>query len=79
LRRRWFAELLREAASLRCVSSRGRVNLRMVKRRNSPYASHNRAKPKPPRANFSPAMLEPMPLTLSRGQRFAVMSEQHSL
>jgi len=66
---------LREAGSLRCVSSRGRVNLRMVKRRNSPYASHDRAKPKPPRASFSPAQLEPMPLTLSRGQRFAILSK----
>lgn len=39
-RKQWHAHLLREAASLRCVSSRGRFNPRMVKRRQSSFPSH---------------------------------------
>ena len=48
---------------LRCTSSRGRMNPRMVKRRNSPYASHDRTRPKPPRDDFWPALRGPMPLS----------------
>ena len=35
----------------------------MVKRRNSPYASHQRAAPKNVKVNFSPQLLEPLPVT----------------
>jgi hypothetical protein len=62
LRRRWFNDLLKTAASLKCSSSRGRANPRMVKRRNSPYASHDREIPRNLHADFTPQMLKPEPL-----------------
>lgn len=66
LRRRWFNELLREASRLRCVSSRGWSKPRMVKRRHSPYASHVRPRPRDQRVDYSPALLDPMPLSKRR-------------
>jgi hypothetical protein len=61
--------LLREAAALRSTSSRGRANPRMVKRRNSPYPSHDPTRLPGTRPDFSPALLGPKPL--SPGQKFA--------
>jgi hypothetical protein len=55
--------LLREAATLRCTSSRGRANPRMVKRRNSPYASHDPTKLPGSRPDRSPALLQPKSLS----------------
>ena len=63
LRKRWFDQVLAQAAALICVSSRGRSNPRMVKRRNSPYASHDRARPLNQPQNFHPILLPPLPLT----------------
>ncbi len=42
---RWFRQLLAHAATRRCVRSHGRSNPRMTKRRNLPYASHDRVDP----------------------------------
>lgn len=42
LRKQLFVKTLKQAASLTIVSSRGKTNPRTVKRRNSPYASHDR-------------------------------------
>jgi hypothetical protein len=63
LRKRWFAQVLEQAASLLCVSSRGRTNPRMVKRRNSPYASHDRALLLNRLQIFHPELLPPLALT----------------
>ena len=63
LHKRWFAQVLAQAAALLGVSRRGRTNPRMVKRRNSPYASHDRT----PRLNqsqiFHPELLPPLALS----------------
>ncbi|UUZ70740.1 transposase [Polaromonas sp. P1(28)-8] len=72
LRKRWFNDLLHEAATLRCASSRGRANPRMVKRRNSPYASHDPIRLPGTRPETTPHLLKPKPL--SPGQRFATFS-----
>jgi hypothetical protein len=64
--------LLAYAGRLRCVSSRGKVNPRMVKRRHSPYPSHVRDQPLNQSANFSPHLLEPLPL--STYHKFYVLS-----
>jgi hypothetical protein len=69
LRERWFTQLLQQAAKLRCVSSRGRTNPRMVKRRHSPYASHDRSRRQSAQKDFTPRLLAPLPL--SPRQRFA--------
>ena len=63
LHKRWFAQVLVQAAALRCVSSRGRTNPRMVKRRNSPYASHDRALLINRSQIFRPELLPPLSLT----------------
>jgi hypothetical protein len=52
-----------QAAALLCVRSRGRTNPRMVKRRNSPYASHNRALPINRAQSSQPTLLPPLALT----------------
>jgi hypothetical protein len=63
LRSRWFAQTLKQAASLRCVSSREKTNPRMVKRRNSPYASHDRSLKLNCTQKFNAHLLPPLPLT----------------
>ena len=70
LRKRWFKNLLQEAATLRCTSSKGRCNPRMVKRRHSPYASHDPSKLPGRHLDYSPALLGPMPL--SSKTKFAI-------
>jgi hypothetical protein len=57
---------LAQAAALRCVCSRGRINPRMVKRRNSAYASHDRNRPLNIKVDFTPQQLQPKPLTIQR-------------
>ena len=63
LHKRWFAQVLAQAAALLCVSSRGRTNPRRVKRRNSPYASHDRALLLNRSQIFHPELLPPLALT----------------
>jgi hypothetical protein len=63
LHKRWFAQVLAQAAALLCVSSRGRTNPRMVKRRNSPYASHDRALLLNRSQIFHPELLPPLALS----------------
>ena len=70
LRKRWFKNLLQEASTLRCTSSKGRCNPRMVKRRHSPYASHDPSKLPDKHLDYSPALLGPMPL--SPNTKFAI-------
>ena len=65
LRKRWFVQLLAQAAMLLCVSSRGKSNPRMVKRRNSPFASHNRTLEINRLQTFIPVLLLPLPLSKS--------------
>jgi hypothetical protein len=55
--------VLAHAAALWCVSSRGKANPRMVKRRNTPYASHNRTVPLNQHQVFHPALVPPLPLS----------------
>ena len=52
-----------QTATLLCVSSRGRTNPRMVKRRNSPYASHDRALLLNRMQIFHPELLPPLALS----------------
>ena len=63
LRKRWFAQVLAQAAALLCVGSRGRTNPRRVKRRNSPYASHDRSLLLYRSQIFQPELLPPLALT----------------
>jgi hypothetical protein len=63
LRRRWYNELLREAAMLRCSSNRGRCNPRMVKRRHSPYPSHDPTRLPGTFPDTTPCLLKPQPLS----------------
>ena len=52
-------------------ASRGRMNPQMVKRRNSPYPSHDPTKLPGTRPDCSPEMLRPQPLTVR--QTFAIL------
>jgi hypothetical protein len=52
-----------QAAALLCARSRGRTHPRTVKRRNSPYASHNRALKINREQSFLPTLLPPLALT----------------
>jgi hypothetical protein len=61
-------ELLDAAARLRATRTLGKQTPRMVKRRNSPYASHNRSALIRVDMNREPKMLDPPPL--HRRQRF---------
>jgi len=61
-RRPWFDALLTSSAKLRCISRKGRHNRRMLKRRNSPYASHDRSLARNVKTNFSPQLLAPRPV-----------------
>ena len=63
LRKRWFQHVLAHAAARWCVSSRGTLNPRMVKRRNTAYASHNRTVPLNQHQVCQPALLPPLPLS----------------
>ena len=73
LRRRRFNELLREAVTLRSTStsSRGRINPRMVKRRHSPFPSHDPSRLPGKAADFRPTMVAPKPF--SSKQKFAII------
>lgn len=60
MHKRWFASVLTKSAALRRVSSKGRSNPRMLKRRNSPYASNNRTMPPNQEHSFEPEHLQPL-------------------
>jgi hypothetical protein len=62
-REQWFAQVLKKSASLKCASSKGKCNPRMVKRRHSPYASHDRSRQLNQAADFTPTQLKPLPLS----------------
>ncbi len=62
-RKRWFKALLREVARLRCVQGKGLHKPRMLKRRHSPYARHDRKEPSNVNVNFWPQPLGPLPVT----------------
>jgi hypothetical protein len=53
-------QLLAKAAMLLCVSSRGKSYPRMVKRRNSPFASHDRTLEINRQQVFVPVLLSPL-------------------
>jgi hypothetical protein len=56
-RRRWFHELLDTAATLHAVRTKSRRSPRMVKRRNSPYASFDRKTPRRVPIDWTPAVI----------------------
>ena len=60
-RRRWFNELLEASAAKRATRTLHKRSPRMVKRRNSPYASHDRNARTQVPIDCTPAMLGPMP------------------
>ena len=62
-RKRWFKALLREVARLQCVQGKGLHKPRMLKRRHSPYARHDRKEPRNVNVNFWPQPLGPLPVT----------------
>ena len=66
LRRRHFALVLQESARLRATRTVARRSPRMLKRRNSPYASYNPAKPRRVVLDCTPQLLPPGRLTKSK-------------
>ena len=66
-RRRWFNDLLDACRKLRAVRTLGRRNSRMVKRRNSPFKSHDRHLAKHVPADTTPRIIEPP--TMHRSQQ----------
>lgn len=70
-RKRWFEQLLAVCARLRATRTTGKRNKRMVKRRNSPYASHDRTAPRHVPMDCTVVMLEALPVTVrKRGKAF---------
>ena len=70
-RKRWFEQLLAICARLKATRTTGTRNKRMVKRRNSPYASHDRAAPRHAPMDCTAVMLEALPVTVrKRGKSF---------
>ena len=65
-RKRWFEQLLAVCARLRATRTTGKHNKRMVKRRNSPYASHDRAAPRHVPMDCAVVMLEALPVTVRK-------------
>jgi hypothetical protein len=60
-RRQWWRELLKESAKLTATRTINKRTPRMVKRRNSPYASHDRTQPKKQTIDCTPHPLPPQP------------------
>jgi hypothetical protein len=67
-RARWFNEILDASVRLRATRTLGKQTPRMVKRRNSPYASHDRSVRIRLDMGCEPKMLGPP--ELHRRQRF---------
>ena len=61
LRKRWLRELLQTSARLRATGTIDKRTARMVKRRNSVYAAHNRQVPIRVATNRTPRRLPPQP------------------
>jgi hypothetical protein len=59
LRHRWFNELLKACGALKAVRTLNQRAPRMVKRRNSPYASHDRKRKGRAAINCAPTILPP--------------------
>lgn len=59
LRKRWFTELLAAGAALRATRTLNRRSPRMVKRRNSQYAPHDRQAPTRVPTDFTPTTVAP--------------------
>ena len=68
-RRRWFNELVQVSARLRAVRTLGQQAPRMVNRRHSPYASHDRQAPKRRPMQVTPVLLTPMAGAAPAGKR----------
>jgi hypothetical protein len=56
--------LIAVCVRLRAARTTGKRNKRMVKRRNSPYASHDRQAPRHVDMDCTAVMLNPMPVTV---------------
>lgn len=65
-RKRWFEQVLAACARLRATRTTGKRNKRMVKRRNSPYASHDWAAPRHVPMDCTAVMLQPLPVTVRK-------------
>jgi hypothetical protein len=63
LRRRWLHELLQASAKLHATRTTDKRSPRMVKRRNSVYAAHNRQAPIRLPTNRTPRRLPPKPIS----------------
>ena len=63
-RRRWFEQLVCVCVRLKATRTSGKRNQRMVKRRNSPYASHDRQAPRHVDMDCTAVMLNPKPVTV---------------
>jgi hypothetical protein len=62
----WFEQLLAVCARLRATRTTGKRNKRMVKRRNSHYASHDRTAPRHVPIDCALVMLEALPVTVRK-------------
>jgi hypothetical protein len=60
LRKRWFASLLREAAKLRCVSSRGQVKARMKKHKHTSYLFYKKSLKGKHKQDLQVVLLQPL-------------------
>jgi len=58
-RQRYWTRVLAESAMLRATQTRNRYNPRMVKRRNSRYAPHDRAAKKRVPVDYTPGPVAP--------------------
>jgi hypothetical protein len=63
LRKRWLRELLHTSARLRATRTIDKRSPRMVKRRNSVYAAHNRQASIRVPINRTPRQLPPQPIS----------------
>jgi hypothetical protein len=63
LRKRWLRELLQTSAALRATRTIDKRTPRMVKRRNSVYAAHNRHLPIRVKIDRTPCQLPPKPIS----------------
>jgi len=62
-RKRWFEQLIAVCIRLKATRTTSKRNKRMVERRNSPYASHDRRAPRHVDMDCTAVMLDPKPVT----------------
>ena len=64
--KRWFRQLLEISAKRSATQTIGKQNKRMLKRRSSPYASHDRKAVRHAPMDCTAVMLKPLPLSVRK-------------